>query len=91
MVAFVDFLALSVFAALGLFCHWYKKFYRAQTTSSFKVYMLSHRQYTITTITTLVASMFTMASTGTVELSLTTIGTTFLYGYFIDSAMNKDL
>lgn len=87
----MDFFAYLGLALSGLVAHWYKRYARGQTRSSFLDYLRGHRKHTAASVVAIVTGVFGMFVTGeAIALSAQTAGAAFMLGYTLDSAVNKD-
>lgn len=84
-------IVLFAVALVGLFAHWFKKYYRGQSKASFKDYMLHYKRKSLASLSTVVAAVVTIYSTADVAEGLTgqLAALAFLAGYAGDSAANK--
>lgn len=88
----MDFFVYLGLAFSGLVAHWYKRYARGQTRSTFWVYMRGHRKHTAASMGAIVTGVFGMFVTGdAVALSAQTAGAAFMLGYTLDSTINKDV
>jgi len=85
----MSFITLILTAYFGLFLHWLKKRTRKQTLSSFKNYMLKHRNATKNSVISIFAAITALYAAGDIELSKQTFAIAFGIGYSLDSALNK--
>jgi len=73
---------------LGVFLHWAKRRFRAQTKTSLYTYMVQNLDATMMTITAASASAASLVSTADLTSPQTYI-TALLAGYVADSSLNK--
>ena len=85
----MTFLALIVVGLFGIYLHWAKKRKRQQTLSTFKQYLIVHKQATIQTFISLFVAIVAMYQLGGVELNSQWLANAFMAGYGLDSLMNK--
>ena len=77
---------------LGMVVHWAKKWLREQTKCNLFCYLfVSNVKYTVSSILSYFAAMAVILAIGSIDYtSAQSISISFLAGYMIDSALNKD-
>ena len=78
---------------LGMVAHWAKKWLREQTKSSlFRYLFVSNVKYTASSVLSYFGAMAIILAVGDVDYASSQyISISFLAGYMIDSAVNKDV
>lgn len=74
---------------VGMAAHWYKRWFRGQTGSTFAQYMSANTGNTILSFGAMVGACASIIATGA-EVNPQLIATALLAGYTADSVMNKD-
>lgn len=86
----INFLLMLASGVLGLTSHWFKRWVRGQTRHDFVVYLCINKAATWSSVVTMVASVFALAPSADMDLTMQALGNAFMAGYMIDSALNKD-
>lgn len=86
----IDFLLLIVVALVGAVGHWLKRWARRQTDSSLKDYIMSNYRHSVMSGLSIVSSIIGLYMAGNIELNAQALSQAFMFGYMLDSTINKD-
>jgi hypothetical protein len=85
--------SLAIFLLLGffgMFCHYFKKYAKEETSMSLAEYMFTNKKTTLSAIISTVVAILGLMSTGPLELTSHTLALAFLTGYGSDSLLNTE-
>jgi hypothetical protein len=88
----LEFVFFCFIGFLGMLTHWAKKWLRTETKCSLYTYLFTKQPaYTAMSVLTYFGAIATLLAMGTIDYrSPQSLGLSFLAGYMIDSAVNKD-
>lgn len=90
---FYGFFLFFIVGIFGMVTHWAKKWLREETkTGCFSYLFKVNKRYTAMAVLTYFGAIAALLSLGTVDFSSPqSMGLSFMAGYMIDSAINKDI
>lgn len=89
----LSFLYFCLIGFLGMVAHWAKRWLRTETSCTLYTYLFTKQvKYTAMSVLTYFGTIAGLLALGTVDYkNPQSLGISFLAGYMIDSAINKDL